>query len=139
MRVAVGTVANVDLPLHDMLGALIKATTAEALNNVASVSISDRDRSVFSADAKHTEGQTEDFKDLHGPAYESLCAFMRKREREELPRCSSRFLPFSSTRPRSQTAVDWRDNMVEVENGIGGWSWVLRNNKDNYCLKNGSR
>ena len=71
-----------------MLNALVMATDAEGLDNVASVTpIPDSKQSVLNADAKHTKQQIKGFKDLHGPAYKSLCAFMREQERESGARC----------------------------------------------------
>lgn len=138
MRVAVGCVANVDLPLHEMLSALVNATADEILSNVASVPIPDGDQSVFNADAKHTEEQSDGFKDLHGSAYESLCTFMRKQERKDRARCCTLF-PCLSRETLKPTSVDWRDHMVQVENGIGGWAWVLKDNEQKYRRQNGSQ
>lgn len=138
VRVAVGSVANVDLPLHDMLNALVMATATEVLNTVASeMPIADTEQSVFNADAKHTEKQSEYFKELHGSAHESLCAFMRKQERkEDRAQCCTFLRCFSGETPKP-TGVDWRDHMVQVENGIGGWAWVLKDNEQKYRRQNG--
>lgn len=130
--------ANVDLPLHDMLDALVEATAAEALDNVATMPIPDGDQSVFNADARHAEGQNAEFKDLHGSAHESLCEFMHKQERKDRARCCT-FLPCFSGETPKPTGVDWRDHMVQVENGIGGWAWILKDNEEKYRRQNGRR
>lgn len=139
VKIAVGVVSHVDLPLHDMLGALFKATTAEVVDNVQNVRASDNNRSLFNADAEREEGQTKEFKDLHGEAYESLCEFMREKESTKRAGCLT-FLPWRSREaPTTTDDVDWRTHMVQVKNGIGGWAWVMNENKEAYTVKNGSR
>ena len=111
-----------------MLNALVMATDAEGLDNVASVTpIPDSKQSVLNADAKHTKQQIKGFKDLHGPAYKSLCAFMREQERESGARCWKFLCCFSGKTP-NPAGVEWREQLVQVENGIGGWAWVLKDN-----------
>lgn len=136
LKIAVGFVANVDLPLHDMLGALVNATAAGVLDAAENAPIPDYDQSVFNADAKHTEGQNPEFKELTGEAYEALCAFMREQEPKERARCSC--LPLLSKRAPAPRGVDWREHMVQIEGCIGGWAWVRKENAMEYTRQNGS-
>lgn len=116
--------ASVDLPLHDMLGALVNATAAEVIGNVPSVPIPDD--GLFNEDANHTEGQTEGFKRLHGPAFKSLCTFMKTQESNGRARCLSSLPRFSRETTATTDNVKWR-------------AWVRNDNKDKYRLENASR
>ena len=119
-----------------MLNALVMATAAKGSNSVASVTpIPDSKQSVFNADAKHTEQQIKGFKDLQGPAYRSLFAFMREQEREGGARCCKFFRCFCGETPKP-AGVEWREQMVQIENGIRGWAWVLKGNEENYRRQN---
>lgn len=119
--------ANVDLPLHEVLGAFVNATAAELLEAAPSE---------FRADATFEEGQSRGFKDMHGPAYTALCKFIRKeedpgRKARCFARCRSCLRSLSRKDP-PPCENDWRTNMVQVENGIGGWAWVRQTNEDEY-------
>ncbi|CBN76032.1 LRR-GTPase of the ROCO family [Ectocarpus siliculosus] len=121
VKIAVGTVASVDLPLHDVLEAFLHATAAEVLEAAPSQ---------FSPSATLDEGQQEGFKELHGPAYKALCDFMTKEEfGPEEARCES-CLPWY--RPRVHEPIpsefDWRSHMEMIKNGIG-YSWVRKSSE----------
>ncbi|CAM9181758.1 unnamed protein product [Ectocarpus sp. 8 AP-2014] len=121
VKIAVGTVASVDLPLHDVLEAFLHATAAEVLEAAPSQ---------FSPSATLDEGQQEGFKELHGPAYKALCDFMRKEEfGPEEAQCRS-CLPWH--RPRVHEPIpsefDWRSHMEKVTNAIG-YSWVRKSSE----------
>ncbi|CAM9115845.1 unnamed protein product [Ectocarpus sp. 12 AP-2014] len=121
VKIAVGTVASVDLPLHDVLEAFLHATATEVLEAAPSQ---------FSPSATLDEGQQEGFKELHGPAYKALCDFMRKEEfGPEEAQCRS-CLPWH--RPRVHEPIpsefDWRSHMEMIQNGIG-YSWVRKSSE----------
>ncbi|CAB1101461.1 unnamed protein product [Ectocarpus sp. CCAP 1310/34] len=121
VKIAVGTVASVYLPLHDVLEAFLHATAAEVLEAAPSQ---------FSPSATLDEGQQEGFKELHGPAYKALCDFMRKEEfgPEEAQCCPC--LPWH--RPRVHEPIlsefDWRSHMYKIKNGVG-YSWVRKSSE----------
>lgn len=126
LRLAVGTVSNVDLPLNEVLGAFVQATGAELLNSMSKVAdtINSGSLPVFGEGA--TEEETERFINLRGKAYEALCDFMRQKELSR-PQCISGCLPCCCP-----TVVNWRDNMVQV-----GQAWVLKTNEEAYRREHG--
>ena len=131
LRVAVGTMSNVDLPLNDLLSAVAHATGAELVDGVATeVSNAVRDDPVPVFGEGATDSQIQGFKTLRGKAYEALCEFMPKVESPH-SRCRSCCLPFCG---RSTTFLNWRDYMIQAENPNtrGGGAWVLRTNKEAY-------
>lgn len=133
LRVAVGAVSNVDLPLNEVLGAFVQATGAELLDSMhkeAPGTMNSGSLPVFGERA--TVEEIQGFKDLRGAAYEYLCDFMRKVELSPL-RCWSRCLPCH----RPLTIVNWRDCIVQVKNRTGGCAWVLKTNKEAYLREHG--
>ncbi len=134
LRVAVGTVSNVDLPLDEVLGAMVQATGPELLEGMGTKppsAVNDGPGPVPSAGA--TDGRRQV---LQGEAYKFLCEFMQEVEPSQLPPprlfgC----LPclHSSTPITPPTAsVNWKDSMVQVRNARGGWAWVLKENMEAY-------
>ncbi|CAM9984147.1 unnamed protein product [Ectocarpus fasciculatus] len=121
LRVAVGTVSNVDLPLNEVLGAFVQATGAELLNSMSKVAdtINSGSLPVFGEGA--TEAETKRFIHLRGKAYKALCEFMRQKELSPPQRISGCF-PCGCP-----TIVNWRDSMVQV-----GQAWVLKTNEEAY-------
>lgn len=131
LRVGVGAVSHVDLPLNQVLSAFVQATGAELLNSMSNVAdtINSGSLPVFGEGA--TEAEIQGFKDLRGTAYEALCKFMREVELSP-PQCLSGCL-----RRHRPTIVDWRDSMVQVRNRTGGRAWVLEENKAAYLSEHG--
>lgn len=133
LRVAVGVVSNVDLPLNEVLGAFVMATGAELLDGVGKVPerIDSAALPVFSEGA--TRAEIEGFKDLRGTAYEALCKFVRDVE----PSPPQRLCGCFPCR-RTLAVVDWRDHMVQVTNPhTGGRAWVLKTNEEAYVRERG--
>lgn len=133
LRVAVGAVSNVDLPLNKVLGAFVMATGAELLDGVGKVPdrISSAVLPVFSEGA--TGAEIDGFKDVRGKAYEGLCKFMRDVELSP-PQCLSGCLPCH----RTLAVVDWRDHMVQVRNPrTERRAWVLKTNEEVYLREHG--
>ncbi|CAM9909050.1 unnamed protein product [Ectocarpus sp. 12 AP-2014] len=126
LRVAVGTVSNVDLPLNEVLGAFVQATGAELLNSMSKVpdTINSGSLPVFGEGA--TEEETKRFTNLRGKAYKALCEFMRQKELSPPQRLSG-CLPCGCP-----TIVNWRDGMVQV-----GQAWVLKTNEEAYRRQHG--
>lgn len=126
LKIAIGTVSNVDLPLHAVLGAVINTAAGEMLDSMPRN---------FNADATIEVGQSEEFKRLHGPAYEALCKFLENAEPRKEALCCRCLRRFCGKAPASR-GTDWRDHMVRVKNGIGGWAWVRRSNAEAYRVQN---
>eukprot|EP00752_Nemacystus_decipiens_P013381 g11847.t1 len=81
LRVAVGTVSNVDLPLNEVLEAAVKATGAAMLEGVGTEvpnSVDNDPIPVFGEGA--TVEQKRGFRDMQGSAYEFLCDFVQEAE-----------------------------------------------------------
>eukprot|EP00752_Nemacystus_decipiens_P012508 g11078.t2 len=130
LRVAVGTLSRVDLPLNGLLDAVAHATGAELVDGVArnaSIAMNGDAVPVLGEGEGATNSQIERFRHLRGKAYEALCELMPKLESPR-PRCSSACLPF---RRPTVAFVNWRDHAVQVEDHRG-WAWVLRTNKEAY-------
>ena len=140
LRVAVGIVSNVDLPLNETLGAIVEATGAKLLNGFGtqvSTSVSANQRGglpVFGADS--TDGQQREFVKLRARAYEFLCDFMHNMESSPPQGCYG-CLPFYSPPPTDESMVDWRDSMVQIRGRSGGWVWVLKKNEVAYLGERG--
>lgn len=135
LRVAVGTVSNVDLPLNEVLGAVVKATGAELLEGIGTEVPSTIKTDSFPAFGEGaTEKQIQSFKELRGTAYEALCKFMQEAEPSQPPprRCWPRCRSRSSTPPPTPTTLSWEDSMVQVRNRNGRWAWVLNDNEKAY-------
>ena len=130
---AVGTVSNVDLPLNEVLGAIVQATGSELLERVgteAPSAIKDGPGQMSAG------GATDGRKILQGTAYKFLCEFMQEVEPSEPPpprwsTCLSCHSP-SVARTPPTCSVSWKDSMVQVRNRKRGWVWVLKENKDAY-------
>ena len=124
--------SNVDLPLNEVLGAVVQATGAVLVDEMSTdipSTMSIDQVSVFTEG--ETVAKTQHCKDLQGSAYESLCKFMR--EAEAPP--SRRWLgcpPCQSSPP----ADSWKTRMVQERNRNGGWAWVLKENRDAYVGDN---
>lgn len=126
LRVAVGIVSNVDLPLNDVLGAAVKATGAALVDGIGTEvpSTINTDRVSVFAEGE-TAAKTQQCKNLQGAAYDSLCKFMREVEASPprgwfgCPRCHRQSTP---------PAVNWKTSMVQERNRNGGWAWVLKEN-----------
>ncbi|CAM9585483.1 unnamed protein product [Scytosiphon promiscuus] len=135
LRVGVGVMSNVDLPLNGVLEAFVQATGAEVLNSMSGVpdTISSDSLPAFGAGAP--EADVKKFKLLRGKAYEALCAFMRDVESLHPPR--SGCLPFGCLGPSD--IFDWRTSMVQVKNPrTGRHAWVLKTNKKAYLRDEGA-
>lgn len=127
-----GTVSHVDLPINELLGALVTGMDAEVVDAVGTKVADYLGRSAFKPDASCLDGQSGEFKKLHGPAYESLCAFMRRLEkRANLHARMVRIIPCISRKPTS-TFVDWKASMEQVPDHSGGWLWVLKKHAAEY-------
>ncbi|CAM9917938.1 unnamed protein product [Ectocarpus fasciculatus] len=140
LRVAVGTVSSVDLPLNQVLEAAVKATGAAVLDEMGTEvpnSVDSDPVPVFGEGA--TVEQKQEFMELQGTAYKFLCDFMQEAE-PSTPRRLSACLPCCrpSTPPTDLTpTVNWKDSMVQVRNSNGRWAWVLKKNEEAYCRANG--
>lgn len=130
LRLAVGMVSHVDLPLDNLLDAVVKSTSIEVLSAMGTVSdLVSRDPP-FDAESP----EYEDAKRLHGESYAALCHFMHEAENPN-GCCGLRF-PWSSSRA-TQTAIgaSWKDSMRQANNGRGGWVWVKNTNLAEYERK----
>ncbi|CAM9290372.1 unnamed protein product, partial [Hapterophycus canaliculatus] len=130
LRVAVGAVSHVDLPLDEVLGAFVKATGAELVASMSNVTESIGSAAIPEFGEGATQDEIDRFIHLRGTAYKALCDFMSG---VESPGCLPGCLPRRRTR-----VVDWRKNMDRVQNPrTRRWAWVLRGNKDAYVRKHG--
>lgn len=134
LRVAVGTVSNVDLPLNEVLGAAVKATGAELVDGIGTEALGtvNTDRPPLFGEGA-TDAKIQEFKDLQGPAYESLCNFMREAEASPRRRWSWCLPCLSQSIP--PTAC-WKESMVQERTRNGGWAWVLKENQAAYVRDN---
>lgn len=133
---AVGTVSNVDLPLNEVLGAMVQATGAELLEELGtkppSAVNNNGPGSLPSAAVADGRSQV-----LQGTAYKFLCEFMQEAEPSQLPPprlfgCLPCLRSSAPITPPTTSSVHWKDSMVQVRNARGGWAWVLNENKDAY-------
>lgn len=142
MRVVVGAVTNVDLPLHDLLAVLAEEAasgvidaTMEACNdrlenNAQSCAQRPFNSDEFDANASLSGGQPDVFKKFQGKAYESLCNFMQDLEKKYEPSCCR--LMCVPGKPQLPPCKDWRRSMKLTENRLGRKAWVLNENADKY-------
>lgn len=128
LRVAVGTVSHVDLPFDSLVDAITKAFGAEVGGTVGV----DVPASIFEGQCalsgiETTDVQSCKVKDLQGKAYAALCAFMRNIEHP-----AGGHLAYCSCCAQPSVGRDWKDSMVQVDDGDGGTAWVLRENQEAY-------
>lgn len=116
--------SNVDLPMDEVLGAVVQATGAALLDGMGSevpgTILSNGEVPEFGAGA--TDAQISGFKYLRGRAYDFLCEFMREVVLLP-PRCWSGLLPYH----RPPTVQKWRGSMVRVIDSRGRSAWELKN------------
>lgn len=122
-----------DLPLNEVLGAVVQAAGDALLDGIGTDipgTISNDPVPDF------TTGASAAHKELQGTAYKYVCEFMRK---AEPTRRKSVCIPCHrpSTPPMPPT-VNWKDSMVQVRNGQGGWAWILKKNEGAYLAEQGT-
>lgn len=139
VRVAVGAVSHVDLPLNDLLAAVVKSASTEALGamrtNVSASGPTGGDNPLF--DASKGGVYQPPSERLQKEGYLALCQFMQRMESPSTACCGARFQCPScgSTRSGDCVCVSWREGMVRVPNGKGGLVWVKKVNEVAYAEK----
>ena len=137
-RVAVGMVSNVDLPLDDLLAALVMSASTELLGTTeASIPAPSLTEATPLPDGWAGVEERQEQQRLQKQGYEALCKFMQRAESPSTaccgyrPRCST----CGSARRTDCACVNWRDEMDRVPNGKGGLVWVKKSNKAAYKEK----
>lgn len=135
LRVAVGMVSHVDLPLDDLLAALVATASADVLDAMGtSVSVPRLTESTpLPNDLTGVEAKQQ-LQRMHREGYAALCEFMQREESPSSLCCGLRFqcATCGSTQSNDCGCVSWRDEMVRVRNGKGGLVWVKKTNKAAY-------
>ncbi|CAN0171033.1 unnamed protein product [Scytosiphon promiscuus] len=128
LRVAVGIVSHVDLPLNEVLGAAVKAAGTELVEGIGTEVPSTIRTDLSAFEEGVPIAKIQEFKDLQGPAYRSMCELMGGAEMPP-PRCCF-WCPPCHRAP--SLSISWKDSMVQERNGQGGWAWVLKTNREAY-------
>ncbi|CAM9330189.1 unnamed protein product [Laminaria digitata] len=135
LRMAVGMVSHVDLPLNDVVAALVKSASTEVLGAMPT-GISARGQTQATLlPTESTTGEVPPQK-LQEEGYAALCHFMHGVE--NAMSCGGRRFKFFTCGSCTQidpTCVNWRDEMVRVRNGKGGVVWVKKANEVAYREK----
>lgn len=139
LRVAVGMVSHVDLPLDDLLAALVNSASGELLGAMGTT-ISVPASGLTEATPLPNESTEADQhpQRLQKESYEALGQFLQKVESPPRSCCglrSSRCCSCGFTRRDGCDCISWRDEMVRVRNGKGGVVWVKQANVAAYKEK----
>lgn len=121
LRLAVGMVAHVDLPVDDLLAAVAKSASTEVVEAMQT--------STSYSDSSDAAAQRQ--------SYAAMRKWMRIVEtpsrsvfnlRSKCPGCGS-------TQKQRCVCVSWKSQMVRVPNGMGGLVWVKTTNEADYKAK----
>lgn len=136
LRVAVGMVSHVDLPLNDVVAALVNSASTEVLGAWATSISAPGLTEATLLPTGSTDGDVPPQK-LQEEGYAALCRFMQRVENESTSRSGLRFKCFScgSSKQNDPACESWRDKMVRVRNGKGGVVWVKTANEEAYTAK----
>lgn len=138
LRVAVGMVSHVDLPLNDLLAAVVRSASTEVLGAMGTRIFASTlaDAAQLRTESTGVERQPPPER-LQKEGYLALCRFMQAAERPSTACCGTRFQCFScgSVSHRNCVCISWRDQMVRVPNGKGGLVRVKRANEAAYTEK----
>lgn len=138
LRVAVGMVSHVDLPLDDLLAAVVRSASTEMLDGVRMSTSASGHTAATPSFRTSAEGDREqEPQRLQKDAYTAMCKFMQRFENPPTRCCGSRFRcsTCGSTRSSDCYCVSWRAGMVRVQNGKGGLVWVKNTNEEAYAEK----
>lgn len=139
LRVAVGMVSHVDLPLDNLMAALTMSASAEVLAAMGtSISISGLTKATRLPDESNGVLEQGEQHRLQKQGYAALCEFMQKLETPPATLCCGirgRCSTCGSTQRNNCYCVSWRDEMVRVRNGKGGLVWVKKANEAAYKEK----
>lgn len=138
LRVAVGLVAHVDLPLDDLLAAFTLSVSTEVLGAMGTnIPIADLTEATPLLDESTGADEQRQRHRLQKEGYAALCRFMQILETPPTSSCGWRFR-CSSCRSNQRNdcgCVSWKDEMVRVRNGKGGLVWVKKTNERAYKAK----
>ena len=138
LRVAVGTVSNVDLPLDDFLDALVRSSSKDLLDGMGNtVPVSGTPVAAPLHSESSGDGRRLPPEKLQKAAYAALCQFMQTVESPSSTCCGfrARCSTCGSTRDAGCVCVRWKAEMARVPNGKGGLVWVKKTNEAAYVEK----
>lgn len=138
LRVAVGMVSNVDLPLDGIMSALTMSASSEVLGAMGTSIPSPCmiESTPLPDDSTGVKVQRQG-QGPHKEGYAALCRVMQRLETPPTSCCGLRFRCSScgSTQRDDCGCVSWREEMVRLQNGRGGLVWVKRTNETAYRAK----
>ena len=132
LRVIGGAVFHVDLPLDDLLGAVVKSAATELMGAMGpSISVLGLTLSTPLPNESTGTEEQQRMRRMQEESYAAMCRFMKGVESPSSSCCGQRFRCSScgSTRRSRCVCVSWRDEMVRVGNGKGGLIWVKKSNE----------
>lgn len=137
LRVAVGLVSHVDLPLDDLLAALTQSASDEVLSATdGSIFVPGFTEGTPLLDESAGVAEREQRQRLQEAGYAALCRFMEKVETPSSSCCRPLQCSSCGSSLRNRCiCVSWRGEMVRVRNGRGGLVWVKRTNETDYKEK----
>lgn len=138
LRLAVGMVSHVDLPLDDLLAAVVKSASIEVVEAMRkNIPVESPQFNVPLPNKSRGDAQQHPPERLQRQSYAALCKFMQSVERrsKSLLRLRSKCPGCGSTQKQRCVCVSWKSKMVRVSNGKGGLVWVKTTNEAEYKAK----